>query len=71
MKVKTYYLHTIDRRPGTFDGNQICFATFYGKPNKLATSLKQIRAEQKASREYRARRGFDDSFEYGYRRYSL
>lgn len=43
----TYYMHTINNKPAFYvPGEQICFMAFYGKPNKLATSLKQIRLEQ-------------------------
>jgi hypothetical protein len=41
--------------------------TFHGKANPLATSLKQIRAEQKASREALAEIGLntpDDHYSY-------
>ena len=70
-KPKTYYLHTLDGQPADFSGEQVCYAVHYGKPNKLATSLKQIRREQQASREYRERIGFENDCEYGYRRYSI
>jgi hypothetical protein len=65
----TIYVHTIDGRPGTFDGYQICFAANYGRPNKPARSLQQIRREQAKSRANRIRDGFSDNGEYDYRRY--
>ena len=65
------YMHTIDGRPATFDGYQICFATFHGPENKLCDSLKQIRKEQQITKENRERDGMDFSVgEYGYLRYS-
>ncbi len=64
------YLHTIGGKPATFDGYQICFATFYGKPNDLAASLRQIRREQAISIKNRRRDGLDFNLgEYGYLRY--
>lgn len=63
------YMHTIDGKPATFDGWQICYATYYGKPNILCESLKQIRAEQKISRRNRLSRGWDDDFAYSHLRY--
>lgn len=64
------YLHTIDGKPATFDGYQICFATFYGPANSLAESLTQIKREQKISVRNRKRDGFDtDVGEYGWLRY--
>lgn len=70
-KPKTYYMHTIDGRPAFFAGDQVCFMNFYGKPSKLALSLKQIRKEQAKSREYRQSIGFSDDhdrYRLGYRR---
>ena len=65
------YMHTIDGRPATFDGYQICYATFYGPANKLADSLRQIRREQQITIRNRKRDGFDVNVgEYGYLRYS-
>lgn len=65
------YMHTIDGRPATFDGYQICFATFYGPANKLCDSLSQIRKEQEITKENRERDGMDFNVgEYGHLRYS-
>lgn len=65
----TYYLHTLDGMPAVFVPNVgVCFATFYGPPNKLARSLKQIRKEQKESQRIRKGDGIDTPFQYGYRR---
>ena len=64
------YLHTIDGRPATFDGYQICYATTNGKANDLADSLNQIRKEQRITIENRKLDGFDVVGEYGYFRYS-
>jgi hypothetical protein len=63
------YLHTLDGKPATFDGFQICFASRYGKPNLMAESLDQIRREQKISIKNRQERGYSDDFKYGYLRY--
>lgn len=70
--MKTYYLHTIDGLPATFDGYQICFAGFYGPASKLATSLAQIRREQKISAANREKDGWSAyAYKLGYRRYSI
>ncbi len=72
MKKRTYYMHTLDGKPGCFLGGQICFAQQEGKPNKLRESLKQIRKEQEASDKYRAEQGYDnDDVEMGYCRFTL
>lgn len=59
---RTYYLHTLNGLPAVFEpGQGICFASFYGKANQLAASLKQIRAEQRESARIHAEDGFDDA----------
>jgi hypothetical protein len=64
------YIHTINGKPATFDGFQICFATFYGKPNILCDSLKQIRKQQKISVANRKSKGFPAELgDYGHLRY--
>ena len=60
---RTYWMHTIDRRPAGFDGSQICY---WWRRAPLATSLKQIRAERQACIEYRLRQGFDADANYGH-----
>jgi hypothetical protein len=63
-------MHTIDGSPATFDGYQICYAAFYGKPNKLADSLKQIRQEQRLTVKNRRADGLAPfNVKYGYLRY--
>lgn len=64
------YMHTINGKPGTFDGYQICYATFYGKPNILCESLDQIRKEQRLTKENRERDGFKICSDYRHLRYS-
>jgi hypothetical protein len=61
---KIYYMHTIDRKPAGFVGEQICHASNTHKP-VLCTSLRQIRREQQKSIAYRRRNGWDVS-DYGY-----
>ncbi len=71
LLVMSKYMHTIDGRPATFDGYQICFATFYGPANVLADSLRQIRREQQATLRNRKRDRLDvEVGDYGYFRYS-
>jgi hypothetical protein len=64
-------MHTLNDKPASFEGDLICYTSFYGKPNKLCPSLKQIRQEQKASREWRKSQGLgDDDVKHGYLRFS-
>lgn len=66
--MKTKYMHTLDRRPAYYDkGNQVVFAGFRTRIT-LADSLKQIRAEQEASRQWRKAKGYDAFSEYGYQK---
>jgi len=62
MKKKRYYLHTIKGEPGGFHGEQICYAW---SGLTLVKNLEQIRIEQKKSRAYRKKNGFDVP-RYGY-----
>lgn len=65
------YMHTINGRPATFDGYQICYAIFCGTANVLADSLRQIRKEQQITIRNRKRDGYEVNVgEYGYLRYS-
>lgn len=67
--MKTYYMHTLNGSPAAFFGDCICYMSHYGKANPLASSLKQIRAEQKANIEARQELGANpDDDAYGYRR---
>ena len=52
--MKSYYMHTINGRPATFDGTQIVFMNFYGKPNKVYRSLKEIRRHERRALAYRS-----------------
>ena len=68
--MSTKYIHTIKGRAATFDGYQICYSTFSGKPNLLVDSLAQIKREQKITISNRRRDGFQVSPEdYSHRRY--
>lgn len=70
--MKTIYIHTINGAPAYFsepDG-QIVYVLHYGRDAKPAYSLEQIRHEQKLTKEYREKRGFDDN-DYGYKRYRV
>jgi hypothetical protein len=67
----TKYMHTIDGKPGTFNGYQICFARFNGPDNVLTDSLQQIRKEQQLTIRNRERDRLDvDADRYDYFRYS-
>jgi len=68
-KPRRFYMHTIDHRPALYwPGEQICFAGHYtGKRlPPLATSLKQIREEQRLSNAWRKKEGCDERSDYGY-----
>jgi len=66
-KLKYMYMHTIEEKPGRYEGKhgQICFVTgfFIGK---LVSSLKQIKKEQRASIKYRKSQGWSTNFDYGH-----
>jgi hypothetical protein len=67
----TIYIHTLNDSPAVFDGERVCFANFYGPPNKPATSLRQIRREQQVSIDDDAARCVQGEWLYGYRRYRV
>jgi len=64
--MKTYYLHTLDGKSAYFDGDQIVFCMFYGRKQPLAESLKQIRSEQRKSKDWRAKRGYPEYWKISY-----
>lgn len=69
---KTIYIHTINGLPATFNGDQICYASFYGPGNRPAYSLKEIRQQQKATFKYREKKNFDcNMHDYDYVRYRI
>ena len=68
-----YYMHTLEGLPAAYmpSEKQICFLSHYGnrKSNSLAKDLKQIRREQKLSREYREKElhvNIENEFKPGY-----
>lgn len=68
---KVIYIHTIDKEPAFFDGDQIVFANACGQGSqpikKYAKSLKQIQDEVKKTVKYRRKCGFNtESKSYGY-----
>lgn len=63
--MKTKYMHLIDNCPGRFSGKQICYAGEKGFKVTLVNSLKQIKKEQKLSKEFRESQGWcDTSYSY-------
>lgn len=66
---KTYYMHTIDGKPAFWSGDQICYASFFGRPDRLEPSLKNIRKNERRSRKYRNDLGLSDNSRYGYFRF--
>lgn len=71
MKRRVYYLHTLNGRPAFFDGEAVYLMPFYGKPGALATSLRQIRREQQASRRFVSANFPPDTHAYDYVRVVL
>lgn len=67
-KTKCKYMHLLNGEPAYFDGEMICFAR-HGVPaaRLIVDSLDEIRAQQRASREYREAMDFD-IHEYSYLR---
>ena len=67
-KRRSYYLHTLNGQPAAYSHTQgVCFASHFGPANKLAHSLKQIRAEQAESKARdRDRLVNPDEWRYGY-----
>lgn len=68
-KRKTKYMHILNGQPASFCETQICFAGLgqYGQPIKMCDSLDDLRAEQKASEEWRESEGLElngDTLEY-------
>ena len=61
------YIHTINGRPARYDGDQICYA-LVTIPINTCESLKQIRREEKATVQWRASKGFDNTAQYGHMR---
>ena len=74
-KLKSIYIHTIRNCAACFypDSGQICFTSQNNRNDNIpATSLLQIRKEQRITFKYRESRGYEcDRSEYGYRRYSI
>ena len=68
----SYYMHTIGGRPASFNGTQIVCMHFYGKPNKVCRSLKEIRRHERRALAYRKDFGVSPTAgEYGYFRIGL
>lgn len=63
--MKTYYMHTLDRKPASYDGHQVHFMSM-GIRAKLCRSLREIRKQQRASTLWRADQGWTDVGQYGY-----
>lgn len=68
MSKQSIYIHTLNGKPASYNGQQVCYA-FRG--GKVAHSLAQIRREQAASQAYRDRRGFSDYGKLGYARFTV
>lgn len=69
---RTIYIHTLDGKPATFDGQQICFAHGGGMGNKPCYSLDEIREQQDKSHAWRKKQGFSDiKFTLSYKRYRV
>lgn len=59
------YMHTVEGRPGFFDGVQICVLPNNSGIYALRESLAQIREEQKKTFDFRNAHNFSiDSYDY-------
>jgi hypothetical protein len=67
VRTPARYMHTINGRPGSYDGEQICYAT-RSSPVKLHETLRQIRRQEVMSKKFRTSKGFDNTAQYGYQR---
>jgi hypothetical protein len=64
-KIKYKYMHTLNKYPASFSGEQVCYASQYVW--KLCNTLKAIRKEQALTKKSRESWGFKyDKSEYGY-----
>jgi hypothetical protein len=68
--MKRMYMHMINGQPAFFDGEMVCYMNHaqHGHHRQaIVPSLKQLRAEQKASLAYRKRNNYADHVnEYSY-----
>ena len=65
------YIHTIEGKPATFDGFQICFATYYGTPNIIRETLAEIKRDRETTQRNREREGFPvEMKKYGHFRFA-
>lgn len=68
IKHRKVYMHTIDREPGFYTGEQICFLPRSRAKGVLRDSLQEIREEQRKTIEWRKAQGMSDrDTRYGYR----
>jgi hypothetical protein len=68
---RTMYMHLLDGAPGTFDGEQICFAATGAHSGRrsgalLVPTLAQVKREQRESARYRQRLGLGVLGDYSY-----
>lgn len=64
---KKVYMHTINGKPGYFNGYQICYLPKSRAKNVLRMELETIFLERLASNRYREKQGYSDSSEdYGH-----
>ena len=62
---RTLYMHTLNGMPAQYTrGGQVSFAP--RTITRFAYSLKQIRLEQKASENWRAKKGYREQFRHGH-----
>lgn len=69
--MRTVYIHTLNGQPAGFFDGQICFARHFGPATLAASSLKQIRREQKASLARDKQYGDEGKWTYGYVRFRV
>lgn len=65
-----YYMHTVGGHPAFYDGRQICFAQHRNGAQSFniltATTLDQIRKEQRSSTKWRHDQGWTEENNYGH-----
>ena len=69
-KRKSYYMHTLEGRPASFSGWQVCYSVFT-QAIELCESRRQLLAERDLSIKNRKEAGMASLGAYGYRRVVL
>lgn len=57
--MKTRYIHTINGRPGTFDGWQVCYS-IKTRPITTCATLAELKKQRRLSERNRANEGYSN-----------